>query len=373
MLHVDIPTQPEIKALAGTRGEICVSLYLPTSPLGQDAERERLTLKNLATEATRRLEALGTDKRQIWPISEQLEDLLDDEAFWQLQARSLAVFVTPETLRTFRLPNHLEELVQVADRFHLKPLLRSVTFPHEAIVLALSQNNVRVLDVFAELPPREVKVSGMPEDAASSVGKSTLGDRSPSGRIQGSEGQKVRLRQFARAVDHALRGLLAGRETPMILASTGPVDEIFRSVNTYPHLARPQIETNPDHLSDQELAEAARPLLDQLYAEELQGITDLFETRKGQGRATADLAQAARAATYGAVDKLLIDIDEVIPGWVDEADGSIRFADPGEATSYGIVDEIAARAMAHGARVLGVRKADLPGGAHLAAILRYAI
>jgi len=373
MLHVDIPTQAEIRTLAGARSEMCVSLYLPTSELTQETDRDRLELKNLATDAVRQLEAAGGDKRRIESLAEQLDDLVDDDAYWRLQARSLAVFATPEQLRTFRLPNHLTSLVEVADRFHLKPLIRSVTFPHEAIVLALSQNQVRVLDVFAELPPREIKVRDMPKDAASAVGKSTLNDRSPSGRIQGSEGQKVRLRQFARAVDHALRGLLGGRETPLILASTGPVDQIFRSVNTYPHLVAPQIETSPDHLSDLELAEQARPLLDQIHKARLDEVMELFETRQGQGRATTDFAQAARAATYGAIDTLLVDIDEVIPGWVDENDGSVRFADAQDATSYGIVDEIATRALAHGAKVMGVRKSDLPGGAHLAAILRYPI
>jgi len=61
----------------------------------------------------------------------------------------------------------------------------------------------------------------------------------------------------------------------------------------------------------------------------------------------------------------------VVPGWVDETDGTVRFAEGEDATSYGVVDEIATRALAHGARVLGVRKADLPEGASLAAILRY--
>ena len=50
----------------------------------------------------------------------------------------------------------------------------------------------------------------MPKDAASAVRQGQLYDRSPSGRMQGSEGQKVRLRQYARRVDHALRGMLAG-------------------------------------------------------------------------------------------------------------------------------------------------------------------
>ena len=74
-------------------------------------------------------------------------------------------------------------------------------FPQSAFVLALSENAVRLVEIFTELPPVTVKVPDLPHDAASAVGKSTLNDRSPSGRIQGAEGQNVRLRQFARKVD----------------------------------------------------------------------------------------------------------------------------------------------------------------------------
>ena len=41
--------------------------------------------------------------------------------------------------------------------------------------------------------------------------------------------------------------------------------------------------------------------------------------------------------------------------------------------TYGIVDEIARRALLTGARVLGVRQNDIPNGAPLAATLRYPV
>jgi hypothetical protein len=69
----------------------------------------------------------------------------------------------------------------------------------------------------------------------------------------------------------------------------------------------------------------------------------------------------------------MFDIDEIIPGTVDETDGRVTFADGAGARTYGVVDEIAGRALLTGARVLAVRKADIPGRAHLAAILRYAV
>lgn len=85
-----------------------------------------------------------------------------------------------------------------------------------------------------------------------------------------------------------------------------------------------------------------------------------------------DVAQAARAATWGAVQTLIVDIDGIVPGTVDD-EGRVSFAEGQGPASYGIVDEIAARALLSGARVVAVRRDEVPGGSDLAAILRYAL
>src|SRR5262249_22803405 len=157
-------------------------------------------------------------------------------------------------LVTFRLPNRLASSVEVADRFFVKPLLRSVTFPQVALVLALAQGSVRLVEVTADAGPWEVRISDLPSDVASAVGKSSIADRSPSGRIQGSEGQKVRMRQYARSIEQALRPILAGGETPLILAATEPLESIYRSVNSYPGLVATSIRGNPEATSDADLA-----------------------------------------------------------------------------------------------------------------------
>lgn len=373
MLHVDIPTRPELDGLIAARGAAHVSFYLTTTPETQHIATARTTLGNLLRQAEAQLGSAGTPKRTVWPISEQVNDLIDDDDFWQFQANSLAVFVTPDSLRTYRLPNRLSETVQVADRFHLKPLIRAVSVPQHAFVLALAENEIRLIELFADMPAQELRLPGMPKDAASAVGTSTVNSRSASGRVQGGEGQKLRLRQFARKVDAALRPILAGRAEPLILAATDPLLSIYRSVNTHAGLAAQAIETSPVRISAADLAGLARPILDALHADRLAALAELFQQRAQEGRATTDIDAAARAATFGAVDTLLVDIDEVVIGTVDDADGSVTLADAPGADSYGVVDEIAGRVLQAGGTVLAVRSAEIPEGGPLAALLRYRV
>jgi hypothetical protein len=373
ILHTDIPTRDEVDRLLASRHPVSVSLYVATDP-ASTGEAERIELRNLAADALGQLREAGVARAEVAAIEEELDDLDDDATFWRHQARSLAVFVTPVQMLTFRLPNRLTSIVEVSDRFYVKPLMRTTTFPQAAFVLALAQNMARVVEVSADAAPAEVRLPDMPKDAASYTGKASLADRAPVGRIQGSEGRKLRLRQYARAVDQALRPFLGGMEVPLILAATEPLDSIFRSVNSYPHLAGPGIAGNPEAMSDGELAASARQALDEVYAEQLAATHRLFEQRRAEGRGLTDVGDVARAATAGAVDTVLVDIDAAVPGSVDEHTGAVTLAedsDPAHPDRYGVVDEIVRRVWLAGGKVLAVRDQDIPGPGPVAAILRY--
>lgn len=372
MLYVDIPTSRDVGDLNGMRADACVSIYLRTTPLTQEIGESRTRLGQLVKTAIDQLEAGGLDKRRIWPLREQFDELLDDDDFWEHQANSLAILATPDRMLTYRLANDLTDMVEVSDRFHLKPLLRALTFRHAAYVLAVSENAVRLVAVSADLPATEVRVPGMPKDAASAVGKATINDSGAGRRIGGKEGQKIRLAQYIRKIDAALRPILQHSDLPLILASTLPVASLFASLTALPVLPE-AIAASPDQMSDADLARAARPVLDAHYQGKIDAFRSLFDQRTGQSRTTTDIADAARAATFGGIDSLMVDIDSVVDGTIDDETGAVRFADAPDSVSYGVVDEIAGRALRTGATVLAVRKADIPGGAGLAAILRHPI
>ncbi len=373
MLHIDLPTRDEIEKLAAHRGQPSVSIYIPTTPLTQDADADRIELKNQLKAAIAEMEAADTPKREIWPIRDAIEELVEDHDFWATQANSLALFATPQGLRTWRLPNHLTTVMEVSDRFHIKPLIRAITFPQNAYVLAIGRGGVRLVEVTADLPAQEKRVPDMPRDMSHVLGRRGTG--ALTGEKQGGEStsEAALLTRYARAVDRALRPVLAGRERPLIVAAAEPLASVFRSVSSYPNTAEQVIAGSAERTPDHELAEAARGVLDAIYAEEVAALAGLYSTREPQGRATTDIAQAARAATFGAVDTLIVDMDSVVPGTVDDEDGSVSFADEAGPDNYGVVDEITRRALLAGARIVAARRPDVPGGGDLAAVLRYPI
>jgi Bacterial archaeo-eukaryotic release factor family 11 len=135
----------------------------------------------------------------------------------------------------------------------------------------------------------------------------------------------------------------------LVIAGTEPLDSIFRSVCRYPDVVPESVRGNPESVSDVELVQQARAVLDRYYADKLAELHALFERRAGQNRTSSDVATVARLVTQGAVDTLFVDIDGVVLGEVDE-EGAVRFGDEQVPGSIGVVDEIARRGWLSGAR-----------------------
>lgn len=72
------------------------------------------------------------------------ENLLRDEDFWQHQSDGLAVFLSPGSFRAHRLPSRFDEILVIADKFQIKPLLPLFNRNVKFYILALSMNEVRL-------------------------------------------------------------------------------------------------------------------------------------------------------------------------------------------------------------------------------------
>jgi len=63
--------------LAAHREGICVSIYIPTTPLSQETAHDRIELKNMVKSAEQQLHDAGADKREIAATVEHIDDLID--------------------------------------------------------------------------------------------------------------------------------------------------------------------------------------------------------------------------------------------------------------------------------------------------------
>lgn len=391
MLHIEIPTLEEFKALAQIKGEVCISVYVPVSPLVENIRANRIAFRDLAREALAQLREAGVDKRKIVDFEERFDhlaglehDVQDEDkirklqrakpdsfdTFWHYQAHGLAVLSTPGLMRMFRLPNSPKPLAEVSDRLHLTPLIRAMTSPHDIFVLALAEESVRLIHAFVNFPPVRLQIPDLPGNAGQATRRPSFHVRAPRGRLQNLEGEKVLLHKYVRKVEQAIHSVFAGLNTPLVVAAEEPLASMYRSLNSYPGLADEMIEGNPDQKTDAELEDAAIPILDRLYSREVKAVIALYDQLKPR-RATTDVSHAAHAATAGAVEQLLVDLDAVVPGLVSDVDGSVIYSASDDAKTYSVVDEVARRALSTGARVLGARREELPDRAPLTAILRY--
>jgi Bacterial archaeo-eukaryotic release factor family 11 len=370
MLYTDIPTADEVRALDAFRGNICVSIYLPTTPVTRSANADRILFKNLASTAIDQLKDAKANKRHIAAIEEAFAELEDDRPFWAYMADGLAVFASPTKLRTFRLPVTPEAEVQVADRFHIKPLVPVLAETGHGFVLALSQGSIRLVEVTPSLA-KEVKVADMPKTMSDAVKRQLPRDRAPARRLQGGEGMKTLQAQYCRAVDRALRPVLAGQTAPLVLASVTELAAIFRSQNSYPALVNSVISGNPEAMSEAELAAKARPIFARRQKKELNERLADAVAGLGKDLASTDLAQIAHAAARGQVATLFVDNTMEVPGRIKSETGKLTLVKRPNAQTYDVLDELVGLVLRNGGEVLPMASKSIPGESPAAAAFRF--
>ncbi|MBH0099318.1 hypothetical protein I6E68_09220 [Salinibacterium sp. NSLL150] len=374
-MSIDIPSHEDLVALSQQRNEASVSLYVsPGStdggpPIGRDTEAARLALRSAATEAMAELGVLGVEKAELDAIGQSLGALDHDTGFWASSARSVAVFVSPEITQSFRLRNELPTLVAVGDRFDLGPLLRATTFGHSGYVLAVTLGSVRLLSLNADDSSDEIALPDLPEDLGRTLETADNHGKADTPRADGALGSKVELRRYCSLIQEAVLSVMGNSGLPLVLAASSDLKPAYREISTYRGLLSSAIDANPSSLSIDDLEDRGRAILAEHHTDELASWRTKFGNKQSNGLASSQLSDVSHAAAAGLVDTLLFDLASTDEGSIDEY-GQIVFAsEPGPST-YGLVDELAARVLRTGGTVKAVRSDDLPDDSPVAATFR---
>jgi hypothetical protein len=143
---MDILNPAALKSLIAQQGKWCVSLYMPTHRTGQEEQQDPLRLKNLLAEAEAKLLASGLRRPEVQKLMRPAQELLWNKEFWQHQGDGLAIFLTNDFHKVYRLPVEFEEILNTGTGFHFKPLLPCLGRGKNFYILAVSLNKVRLFE-----------------------------------------------------------------------------------------------------------------------------------------------------------------------------------------------------------------------------------
>ena len=375
-----------LKTLAEERSDPSVSIFLPTHRAGPDTQQDPIRLKNLLQEAEERLLAGGLRRPVAQKLLRPASALQGDSAFWRHQSDGLALFLSAQTSHVHCLPLFFDELLVVADRFYLKPLLPLFTDDGHFFILAISQSDIRLLEA-TRYSVDELEVEGAPKGLADVLRDSgvepqlqfhTRASGGPDGRPAAfhghgglTDGAKDRIRRYFRLVDRSVWDLLRQERAPLVLAGVEYLFPLYRDVNSYPHLLDEGIAGNPEELSPQALHERAWEVVQPRFTKALEEALARYRQLAGSDQVSADLAETVSAAHSGRVDTLFVAAGVQRWGAFDPDSYRLRLAQEAGPGSEDLLNLAAVKTIVNGGVVYVVAPEAVPDRGLLAAIFRY--
>lgn len=380
---IDVITTGELRRLAETETANCVSIYLPTHRAGREKEQDQIRLRNAVASATRELVALGMRPPEADELLASVS-VVEEGEFWAHLEQGLAVFTNASGTQAYRLIEPVDELVVVADRFHIKPLLPLVATGELFYVLALSQNEVRLLRgsryrvsemALGDIPP-SLAAALWYEDREAQL-HSHGAKRTGTGQVAATfHGQGVGidttdadLARFLSAVDDGVRHIIGSGQAPLVLAGVESTVAHYRQVSSYPNIVPDAVAGSPEALSAAELHERAWPLAEPVFGDASREARTAIES--GAVPVADSLTDVVVAAHGGRVATAFVPLGVQRWGVFDAESQQVdehAQRDPGDRD---LLDAIAVETLAHGGHVYVVDADDVPRDAPVVAALRY--
>jgi hypothetical protein len=386
-------SREELKILATQPDGLRVSMYMPAHKEGLEVQQNPIRYKNLIGEAQEKLVEAGLKQSEAEKMLEPARALHNDE-FWRHQSGGLAVFVGSDFFSYYCLPLEFEQLVVVSDQFHLKPLMPLLTGDGRFYLLALSQNQVRLLegtrDIIREIKPESV--GDLPESLQQALqyeGKEnqtqfmSSATYSPAG-LSGSnpgtlhgrgvdEDKYNQLVRFFSQVNQGLQDYLQDGDVPLVLAGVEFLMPIYKQVNTYPNVLEEGVTGNPEALEPEELHAQAWTIVQPYFQQAQKEAAERYAEFTGNNptQASDDLKEILKAAYYQRVDSLFVTLGYQQWGNFDAENQAVEMHDQEQPGDEDLLDVAAIHTLINGGTVYAVPREHVPADSPVAAVFRY--
>jgi hypothetical protein len=384
---MDHLTRDDLKTLLAPQDGLHVSIYMPTYRAGGETQQNPIRFKNLLREAETRLLATTLTPDAVDALLAPLRPYTDDHHFWQHQSDGLVMLRRSELFQPARLPIAFEELVVISRQFHLKPLLPYFTGDGRFYVLALSQNDVRMVQC-THHHASEMALDNVPTSLAEALQfddpEQQLqyhtgvpgggGQRSPvyHGQGGGKDTAKEDLFEYFRHIDQGLHDILRDEHAPLVLAGVDYLLPIYQQANTYHHLIDEGITGNPEHHSPEALQSLAWPLVQPFFHQAQADARAAYERHAATERASDEVTTIVQAAHQSRIDTLFVALGRQQWGSFDPDTQQLQLvSDPQEGAADDLLNVAATQTLLHGGAVYAMEPDRMPTQRDLAAVFRY--
>ncbi len=367
-----------------------VSLFLPTRMVGRETLQNPIMMKNLLAQARVKLDASGIPRAEADVLLGPALDLVEDFAFWQHQDHGLAVFLSADGMKSFKLPVPVAELAVIGEGFHITPLLVLQDMKASFVVLTATADETHVYQatrfamtaVDIDEMPVSLEAMDLPPDyeaplQSGGYGRpNTGGQNMPKTQVYGDtpeEWRKGRLTEYARRIAASLAAHLAGRPQDVVVIADAELGGHLAGAEALSAVIAGFVEVNPASQDSASLHAAACEVMQPIHAKALDealGRLDAMLARKDATVCTDPVALIA-AAHAGRVDMLFVSEGASLSGKLVAEIGAAMVVEDGAVGTRDLVDLAAQVSLRNGGAVTVVAPDRLPSDAVMAAILRY--
>jgi hypothetical protein len=313
-------------------------------------------------------------------------ELGDDPLFWQYRDDGLALFINPSLFEYLSLPVNPGELVTVGGPFHLKPLLSLLAGDSHFYVLAVSQDQVRLL-LGTRYGVTDIELENVPEGIEEALNYDTVQKQLQwHTRAPGRGGlrmavfhghgvppldHKDNLATYFRQIDKGLRQILREEKVPLVVAGVEYLLPVYKAVNSYPHLLEEGIPGNPDGMRSEQLHEKALSLVEPYFRRAEKEALLQYGEALPRGLASCDVRQIVAASKAGRVSALFAISGNFLWGVLDEQNEVAEIHTEQQRGDVDLADRAAAYTFLNNGAFYAVGPESMPDQAPMSAIFRY--
>ena len=297
-----------ISKIKNVEANPAVTIYMNTNRTFPENNQDSINLKNLISEAEKRI-INEYGKKESIQISEKLKEFVS-EIDHNYNLDSLIIFVSSDFLEFIRLPVKVKDNVIIDDKFATKPLIRSMLQTENYYILCLSRKTVRLIEAINDSVVTEINDTSFPFQNESYIDSDDI-------KKAWASTYDNHAKEFFNKADKLFKHYHNKNPKPVILAGDGRNISYYKEVADNKNIIIGYIEGNFDDTKNHEIVKQASKVIDKYILDKQEKAIEELALAQKEQKLLLDLNDIYRAAKEGKGSKLLVEKNYFQPAIVE--------------------------------------------------------